>query len=108
MPGDFVYFDSFWRSPSKTFEAFRLEARVKQVIGINVAGLEQRILKLDVEAWPGASGSPVLSTSGKVIGVITAGRVGGGESMVRDGRWIWKLFGKPQPGIVIPFSPSGV
>jgi len=111
MPGDFVYFDSFWRSPSKSFEVFRLEARVKQIIGITIAGLEQRILKLDVEAWPGASGSPVFSTSGKVIGVITAGRVGSGESLVRDGRWVWELFGKPQPTIqkprVILFSSSG-
>lgn len=112
MPRDFVYFDAFRRPPVGGFECRRVQARVKQIEAFTSCGLEQRILTLDAKSWPGASGSPVFSKSGEVVGVLTNARPASGEAMIRDGRWLWELFGKVPPGsqrqaVVIPFSPPG-
>ena len=110
--GDFVYFDTFRHTRIKGFECCRVRARVKESSARSDGGLEQRILTLDAKAWPGASGSPLFSRSGEVIGVITAVRRDGGEAVARDVRWVWQLFDDgqlntmPQPeATVIPFPP---
>ncbi len=107
--GDWLYFDAFRRIPSGAFELCRVQARVKQIDLITVTGQEQRILTLDAKGWRGASGSPVFSTCGQVVGVLTAGVANSGEAIVRDGQSVWELFGKtptrgPETG-VISFPP---
>ena len=109
LPGDFVYFDAFRRTPRDTFECCRVRARVKKIEPAKIEGLHQRILTLDAHAWPGSSGSPVFSRSGEVIGVITNCLRDTAEAVVRDGCCVWELFGKtrnqPQTA-AIPFFPS--
>jgi Trypsin-like peptidase domain len=109
-PGDFVYFDTFQRMPSQEFQIRRVQARVKQSYSVRDHSLEQRVLALDAKAWPGSSGSPVFSTSGEVIGILTGSHAESDEALVRDGCWLWELFGNMHPGTrrksaaaVIPF-----
>jgi S1-C subfamily serine protease len=98
VAGDYVYFDAFRRMPDKSYEMRRVHGRVKQGTINPGDGNQLRFLMLDAKGWPGASGSPVFSTRGEVIGVLTAGLRDTGEAVVQDVRWVWPLFEKSFPG----------
>jgi S1-C subfamily serine protease len=94
MLGDQVFFETFRRDEANKgrFEFERVHARVVRTEAVAPGGLEQRLLLLDAQAWPGASGSPVFSKTGEVIGIATGVLRKTNQTGVRDARWIAALW----------------
>ena len=92
MLRDPVFFETFRRTAGGHYEFCRVYGRVAHADALALSGLEQRIMTLDVAAWPGASGSPVFSKTGQVLGVLTAFRRDKGDAIMRDARWILQLL----------------
>jgi S1-C subfamily serine protease len=92
MLRDPVFFETFRRTARGDYEFCRVYGRVAHASALALGGLEQRLITLDVAAWGGASGSPVFSKTGQVVGVLTAMRRDKGQAVMRDSRWILQLL----------------
>jgi S1-C subfamily serine protease len=92
MLRDRVFFEAFRTKDAGGFEFRRIRARVMHARAVAPGGLEQRIMTLDASAWPGASGAPVFSTTGDVVGIVTDVMRDTGETIIRDARWILHLW----------------
>ena len=101
MLRDRVYFEGFKYEDVRGDVFCRVHGQVKHARAEAPGGLEQRILTLDAPAWKGASGSPVFSKPGQVVGVLTASHLETNEAVFRDARWILQLLrtaqGDPDP-----------
>lgn len=115
MLRDRVFFESFQGRPGEGERFYRVPAQVTHATAIAPDGLEQRMLTLDAAAWPGASGSPVFSQAGQVVGILTNAVRDTNEGMFRDSRWVLRLLSAVQSNVgsraastVIPFPASKV
>jgi len=93
--GDYVSFEAFERTSRNRYGFRSVRAQVKRAIAIAPGGLEQRVLMLDATAWPGASGGPVFSQAGQVVGIISAIHRKTRETLIRDARWVLDMWDAP-------------
>ena len=110
MLGDRIFLEAFEPTETGGFIFRRLEGRVTNSVAVTSGFLEQRILLADVGVWPGASGAPIFSKTGQVVGLVSGSMRSTHETTIRDSRWIlplakmaYGLGAATPPRSVIPF-----